>query len=462
MYELREYQKRAVDAGIGIIKSGKNGLLVLPTASGKSLVIAEIVRKSAKRTVILQPTKEILEQNLEKIKAFGLDNIGVFSASMNEKTIGNVTVATIGSIVKYKEKFLKYGVELIIADEADLVNSKGGQYEEFISHLGVPVIGLTATPYRMKYYLKDGDRRNPVVESRFLTRTRPRIFNTIAHITQIPEMFERGYLCPLDYTLDTGYDSRKIRSNSTGQGYDEKSLLAYNNSQNITDKVVTSISQSECKYKLIFSHFREESSEIIKKLSRLGIACKEISGDMPKKDRESVLAEFRCGGISIVNVGVLVAGYDFPELDMIVLARPTKSLRLYTQMVGRGLRIAEGKKACKVVDLCDNVKRFGEINTFVIEDISGGNELWRLKSNVGYLTGVNINNGDDLEAKQMVSHAEKKAASTGDLEITFGKHRGTKIGELDMGYMQWCIDNFDPKNKWRKIFKGEIERRIGD
>jgi len=459
MFTLRLYQEKAVNAGIEIIKSKKNGLLVLPTASGKSLVIAEIVRRSNLKTIVLQPSIEILKQNLEKIKAFGMTDIGIFSASMDEKTIGKVTIATIGSIIKHKEKFRMF--ELIIVDEADLVNSKGGQYEDFITSLGVPVIGTTATPYRMRYYINGFGNSEPVVESRFLTRTRPRIFSTIKHITQIPDMFEQNYLCPIKYDAENLYNSNQIKSNSTGQGYDERSLLAYNQGQDIILRTVKAVKESGAKHILIFMHFREESGQVIDKLKNLGIRCEEIAGDTKKQDRERILREFRAGQTCVINVGVLTCGYDFPELDHIVFARPTKSLRLYSQICGRGLRIADGKEYCIITDLCDNVQRFGEINSFVIEDVSDGMELWRLKSNKGYLTGVNLITGKDLEERQTTTRKEKKQALSGDLLIPFGKYNGTKLSELDKNYMQWCSENFDKKNKWRQIFKAEIIRRAG-
>lgn len=457
MFILREYQKNAVSAGLEIIKSKKNGILVLPTASGKSLIIAEIVSQSQLKTIVLQPTKEILEQNLEKLFAFGMTDIGIFSASMNEKTIGEVTIATIGTIIKHKEKFREF--ELIIVDECDLINSKGGQYENFITSLGVPVIGTTATPYRMRYYLNNFGGGEPVVESRFLTRTRPRIFNTIKHITQIPDMFKQGFLCPVKYDLNNNYDSKKIKSNSTGQGYNERSLLNYNQSQDIIKRAVNTIKESKAKHKLIFMHFREESEQVIAGLATLNIRCAEVSGVTKKQDREQILKDFRAGKICVVNVGVLTTGYDFPELDHIVFARPTKSLRLYSQIAGRGLRIAPGKEVCIISDLCDNVKKFGEINSFVIEDVSDGKELWRLKSNKGYLTGVNLITGKDLEERQMTTRKEKTQIASGDLLIPFGKHNGTKLSDIDQEYMKWCIESFDKQNKWPKIFKTEIERR---
>lgn len=460
MFELRQYQKEAVDAGLEAINSEKkkSALLVLPTGTGKSLVIAETIRRAGKPTIVLQPTKEILEQNLSKIKKFGMDDVGIFSASMGEKTIGQTTIGTIGTIIKHKDKFDKF--ELMIVDEAHLCNSKEGQYEEFINSLNIPVLGLTATPFRMKYYMNNVQGGEPVVESRFLTRTRPRIFNTIAHITQVPDMFEQGYLCPIDYNYKNDYDSKKIKSNSTGQGYNEEALEKYNKDQNIVPKIVKEVMQSDAKHILIFTHFRSESQEVITELQKLGIFCTEVSGETNKVDRENILAEFQEGYIRcVVNVGVLTVGFDFPELDHIIIGRPMKSLSLFYQICGRGLRISEGKTFCKLTDLCDNIKRFGEINSFYIEDISSGNELWRLRSNIGYLTGVNLLNGQDLEDRTMITYKDKKKAETGELIIPFGKYKDKELGKIDKDYIEWCIKNFDNKNKWKSIFQKEIARR---
>jgi len=457
-YKLRGYQKKAVKAGLKIIETKKNGLLVLAAGSGKSLVIADIIKKSRLKTVVLQPKVEILRQNLAKIQAFGVTDIGIFSASMNEKTIGAVTFATIGSVVKHKDKFAKF--DLIIVDESHNINSKGGQYEEFITSIGKPVIGLTATPWRMRYYSKRNSSET-IVESRFLTRTRPRIFSTIAHITQVKKMFDMGYLCPVKYLTSAGYDSTQIKSNSTGQGFNDESLQEYNKTQNIVLKIVDTIKKSPAKHILIFTQFRSESKRVMSELLKIDISCAEISGETKKKDRSKLISEFETGKIKcIVNVGVFKEGYDFPALDHIILGKPTKSLSLFYQMCGRGTRVFKGKKYCIITDLCDNVGRFGEINTFTIEDASDGRGMWRLKSNKGYQTGVDLNTGKDLETNQKkTTKKDKKEAVSGELLITFGKHRGIKLSELDENYMGWCIDNFDEGNKWKGFFKAEISRR---
>ncbi len=453
-YVLRPYQQAAVDDALNCFKSKKNGILVLPTGSGKSLIVASIVTALGGKTIILQPTKEILEQNMSKLEAAGYYNIGVYSAAAGRKDIGPVTFATIGSVVRKQHLFDQF--DRIIVDECHKVNSKGGMYEDFINGLELPTIGLTATPYRMRNYNHHGTGEH-VAESRILTRTRPRIFNKIAHITQVSTLFEAGYLCPLNYDWQNDYDSRKIKSTSTGQGFDDSALQGYNEQQQITQKMIAIVAGTERKHCLAFTKFTAESLTVIAGVEDRGIRCAEVSAKTKKRVRERILRDFKNGRIKcVVNVGVLTTGFDFPELDCIVLGRPTKSVSLYYQMVGRGVRIANQKPSCALYDLCDNVKRFGKIETFEIYD-QNGNDMWRLRSDRGNLTGVDVATGDNLEK---VKHAATKAEKSrpGQTVITFGKHKGKKISEVEKDYLKWCVENFD-NGKWKTLFKKELKNR---
>lgn len=388
---LRSYQLKAVEAAV---ESKKNGVIVMPTGSGKSHVIAGITSVIDKRTIVLQPTKEILEQNHEKLVAAGHFSIGVYSASAGSKTIGDITLATIGSVVKKKHLFDDFG--FMIIDECHLVNSKGGMYESFINSLSLPVVGLTATPYRLRSY-RHWATGEPTGESRILTRTRPKLFKEIIHITQIKELYDDGYLSPVKYVQDLTYDAKIIKSNTTGAGYDDKALLEYNKRLEVVNKAVKVAHGTKQNHCLIFTKFRSESRQVVSDLNKMGISCVEISAESKKKEREQILVDFKSGRTKcVVNVGVLTTGFDFPSLDCIILARPTKSVSLYYQMVGRGIRVADGKDFCAVYDLCGNVKQFGKIEEFNIYD-QNGNGMWRLKSDVGNLTGVSLSTGENLE-----------------------------------------------------------------
>lgn len=394
MYILRQYQKDAVAAGLACLKTGKRGILVLPTGSGKSLVIASIAEELGGRTIILQPTKEILEQNKDKMMSFGYRDIGIYSASFNKRQVKQITFATIGSVVRKKHLFEQF--DRIIVDECHLVNSKKGMYENFINTLKLSVIGLTATPYRLKSYcdMWTGER---VAESRILTRTRPRIFNKFAHITQAKDLFQQKYLCGIKYECHNDYNTEQIRSNSTMQGYDEKSLRTYNTKHQIPQKIIAAVATAKEKHILVFTQFCNETTQVLAGLKDLGITCAEVSAKTKKKERNCIIKNFKLGIIRCVtNVGVLTTGFDFPALDCIVIGRPTKSVSLYYQMTGRGVRVYPNKECCKMIDLCDNVNRFGKIENFEIYD-SNGNEMWRLKSNMGNLTGVDITTKRNLE-----------------------------------------------------------------
>jgi len=425
--------------------------------SGKSLIIAGIAKELNARCVVLQPSKEILEQNYEKMQNFGFWNIGVFSASCGRKDTGQITFATIGSIISHKERF--ENCDFVIVDECHGVNSKGGMYETFLNHLDLPTLGLTATPYRLRSY-NDNATGQQVAESRILTRTRPRIFNKISHITQVKALFEQGYLCPLDYDCYTDYNVADIESNSTGQGFDESALERYNKTKKIPERIGTAVATLSGikKHVLAFTHFRSESREVLQQLRAANISAAEISGESTKQEREDVLKAFKCGVIKcVVNVGVLTTGFDFPQLDCVILGRPTKSVALYYQMVGRGVRPAPGKESCSLIDLCDNVNRFGKIETFEIYD-SNGNGLWRLRSDKGNLTGTDVTTGRELEG-QKFGFTQEVETGFDDVIVTFGKFKDKPISQVPAHYLRWVAENL--KNpKWKRIFNKELQRRM--
>lgn len=456
-YKLRQYQEEAVITGINAINNNKREILVLPTGSGKSLVVASIAKELDGNTIVFQPNKEILEQNLEKIKNFGFDDVGVFSASMNQKTVGKVTFATIGTIYNKPEMWGMFNN--IIIDEVHLCNSKAGMYQEFIkSHKGA-VVGLTATPYRMHSFENLSLGKKSVV-AKFLTRTKPKIFNTISHITQIQDLYNQGFLCPLEYIVNEKYFPSEIKLNSTGLDFDEKSLKEYHASMNIVDIVEDAIKGQNKRHILVFNKFINEAQNLNNKLSDLGIKSAIVTAETPKKEREEIIKKFKSQEIKVItNVGVLTTGFDFPELDCVILARPTQSVALYYQMVGRALRTSPDKQNATVIDICGNVRRFGRVETFSITR-NEFNGLPRLKSEVGFLTGFDFLNQIDLETKP------KSNKSDSDI-VTFGKYgkanngKGTPIKDIPTSYLLWCIDNFQD-GFWKEKFKKEVDIRVNN
>ncbi len=456
-YKLRPYQKEAVRAGLKIFARCGRGVLTLPTGSGKSLVIASIAKQLLGDTLVFQPNKEILEQNLQKMHEFGFTDVGVFSASMKQRTLGKVTFATIGTI--YNQKGMWELFDNVIIDECHLVNAKGGMYEEFIKAHGGAVLGLTATPYRLHSYndMKTGDR---AVVAKMLTRTRPKIFDSISHITQIKELYEQNYLSPVKYTEDTNYKHSDLTLNSTGMDFTDKSVKLYNEKNDIIGKVAEAVSNlliSGKKHILVFNKFVKEAVSLKNNLQDMGIVADTVSAETKKQDREQILADFKSGKIKVIsNVNCLSIGFDFPELDCIILARPTQSVALYYQQIGRGVRIAKGKTQLDLIDVCGNVARFGEIETFELVPASEKSKLLRLKSNVSFLTGYDFVGNRDLEQRDYKGFKEGSGANP-DI-IYFGKYKGKHISKADSRYLQWCVKNFN-KGKVKERFEAELTRR---
>jgi DNA repair protein RadD len=456
-YVLREYQKEAAASGIETFKKKSKDILVLPTGAGKSLVIASIASQLEGNTIIFQPSKEILLQNYQKMIDFGVTDIGIFSASMKEKTVGKITFATIGTIHNKPEMWGNF--KNVIIDECHLVG-EGGMYDRFIAAHGGSVLGLTATPYRLHTFndMYTGQQSAVV---KFLTRTRPRIFTKITHITQVGDLYKQGFLCPIQYTINPRYNQFEINLNSTGADFNDESLKQYNKKMKLVDVVADSIQKSGRKHVLVFTRFVEDAVSLKNALQGMGISSGVVSAETLPKERQELLQAFRDGKIKVVsNVGVLTVGFDFPELDCVVLARPTQSVSLYYQMCGRGVRIAQGKLFTEIIDICGNVKKFGKIESFEIVKNST-NGLNRLKSDAGYLTGWDFVSNADVE--ETASPSEPQSLSGG--VITFGKFgkvsggKGTPIQQIPEAYARWVVGTFKD-GAIKEMFQKELERRL--
>lgn len=387
-YILRDYQRDASIAAVKRFKSphGKNGLLILPTGAGKSLVIADIASKLDGPLLILNPQKEILEQNFAKLQSYGCWDASIYSASVGVKDINRITFATIGSVMNHMEDFSHF--KNVIIDECHKVNSKAGQYEKFINAEDRRVIGLTATPYRLCSF-------NGQSTLKFLTRTRPRIFSDVLYYCQISTLLAKGFLADLHYYDCTALDMSRVVSNSTGADYDDKSLKQeylrsgfYDKLTSTTIRVLKPKSGIPRKGVLVFTRYIEEADSLINKLRSLGILAEIVTGETPKKERESILQDFKDGIVKVVaNVGTLTTGFDYPELDTVILGRPTKSLALYYQMVGRAIRPYKGKDGW-VVDLCGTYRKFGNVANLEIGLEAPNTQRWCVTSRGKQLTNV--------------------------------------------------------------------------
>lgn len=377
----RPYQQGAIDAAVSFYKGAKvfHGLIILPTGSGKSIVIANIAKELEGNTLVFQPSKEILEQNHAKFISYGY-RAAIYSASAGEKRVDKVTFATIGSVAKKHHLFKEF--KNIIIDECHLVNAESGMYVDFIKSIeGCKVLGLTATPYRLSAAFEGAMLK-------FLTRTRPKVFSKVLYSVQNDVLFNNGYLAKLEYFSFNVINREMLALNSTGTDYTEASLKAYYRQINMPSITISYANRLLAKRKnlLIFCALIEEA-ELVVRCIAVGAAL--VTGKTKKKERERILSQFKSGKIKcVVNVGVLTTGFDFPALEAVLIARSTMSLALYYQIVGRCMRPHPDKQSGWVVDLGGNVSFFGKIETMrIMQDDKGRHYI---SNNGKQLTNVTL------------------------------------------------------------------------
>jgi len=392
-YVLRPYQQAAVDAGLAYVQdpalNGRNGIIVQPTGSGKSLTIANICERLDGPSVVLQPSKEILAQNAEKLASYGR-KAAIFSASFGRREIGQITLATIGSVVRYAEAFRD--ARYVLIDECHAALSpKGGMYLDFLDCLPTArILGLTATPFRLA-------SNSFGSELRFLTRTRPRVFHDVVHVTQVADLVAGGYLARLDYRVRPKIRREKLTLNTTGADYTDASVQRHFAEVGFVGAVydeVRALLDEGRRHVLVFTRFVEESRRLVQALPCVAI----VTAETPPAVRDEIVRNFRAGRIRCVtNVNVLSIGFDFPALDAVVLARPSVSLALYYQQIGRGVRPHPGKADAAIVDLVGLVDQFGPIEDLTI--VPGGyqGQQWTVRSKDRQLTNTyfHVRDGTD-------------------------------------------------------------------
>ena len=357
-YTLRSYQRDAVDATLRHFRQTDNSaVIVLPTGAGKSLVIAELARLARRKILVLAHVKELVEQNHDKYQSYGL-TAGVFSAGLKQKqTQHQVTFASIQSVSRNLDAFAEE-YSLVIIDECHRVNEESdSQYQQVINQLTshnrrLKVLGLTATPYRMglgwiyQYHYHG-----------FSRATEPRPFDRCIYELPLSYMIKNGFLTPpkmVDATV-AHYDFSSLTANSAGH-YNEReinSLLARH--PRVTESIIEQIGQLAEKRQgvMIFAASIDHAQEICGYLDHQQTAL--ITGKTPASERDQLIEDFKQRRLKfLVNVAVLTTGFDAPHVDLIAILRPTQSVSLYQQIVGRGLRLSEGKEDCLVIDYAGN------------------------------------------------------------------------------------------------------------
>jgi len=380
MFKLRPYQEEAVKSAVDFFRNGNNdnGFMIVPTGAGKSLIIANIAKELDGNTIVFQPSKEILEQNFKKFISYGY-RAAIYSASAGSKYIDRVTFATIGSVIRKKHLFKN--TKNIIVDEAHLCNSSEGMYQEFFKSIpNVKIVGCTATPYRLTADFEGA-------QLKFLNRTRPRIFKECIYYIQNNVLFDAGHLAKLVYINKDVVDRTKLKMNAQGTDFTDDSVRDYYRQINMSRIAVNEANTllQTRKNLLIFCTTISEAQEI-----KVGIPGSVVlTSETSDADRSRILSQFKTGVIAcVINVGILTTGFDYPELETVLIIRSTMSLALYYQIVGRGMRPHPNKESCHIIDLGGNINLFGKIETMEIRKNDRG--LMSIWNNGRQLTDVSF------------------------------------------------------------------------
>ena len=362
--ELRPYQREAIDAAYAFLRDrAGNPCVVIPTGGGKTPVIATMCRDVAEghgRVLILAHQKELLAQVAGKlvVVAPGLA-MGVYSAGLKQRELGApVTIAGIQSVHGRACELVERGgpIDLVLIDEAHMVpHADEGMYRRFLNDLGTicphaRVVGLTATPYRLKGGPLCGDGH---------------VLSEVCYEVGVRALIERGYLSPLRTRAgvtraDLG--SLRVRGGEFIAGQAE----AIMDEASLVEGACAEIAQStrDRRGTLIFASGVRHGRHVARVLAeRHGVECGFVCSKTPPAERDELIARFRAGELKyLANVNMLTTGFDAPHVDCVALLRPTMSGGLYYQMVGRGIRLAPGKADCLVLDFAGNVLRHGPVD----------------------------------------------------------------------------------------------------
>lgn len=340
--ELRPYQKEAKEA---VFKQWQQGfsktLLVLPTGTGKTIVFAKITEECVKnggRVLILAHRGELLEQAADKLeKSTGL-KCSVEKAEQSSLTSWyRVTVGSVQSLMREKRlsQFSSDYFSTIIIDEAHHCISDS--YQRVLAHFDTAnVLGVTATPDR-------GDMKNL-----------GQYFESLAYEYTLPQAIKDGYLSPikaLTVPLTLDLSAVSIQAGDFKAAEISTALDPY------LEQIALEM-ENYCKDRktVVFLPLVKTSQKFRDILRTHGFSAAEVNGS--SEDRAEVLKDFENGKYNVLcNSMLLTEGWDCPDVDCVVVLRPTKVRSLYCQMVGRGTRLAQGKDHLLLLDFLWHTER---------------------------------------------------------------------------------------------------------
>ncbi len=358
------HQEKAIDAIFDYFDKNAEGqpLIVAPVGAGKSLIIAEFIRRACAfypttNFLVISHVTELLTQDANHLREQWPEaKISFYAQKIGKKSFSGQTIfASINSIYKRAYKIL-HNIDIILVDEAHLISPNANtMYQTFIKDMKVinpfiRIVGFTGTNFR-------------ATEGR-LTEGEGRLFTDVAYQVPMLYLVEKGFLAPLiTPAVKTRMSVEGVKSRNGD--YLEGQLQAAVDKDPITKACVDEIiehGQGRKKW-LIFTTGVEHCMHVRDEIRSRGVSCEMVTGDTPTGERNRIVAEFKTGNLrSLVNVGVFTTGFDNPQIDLMAFMRPTRSPVLYVQMAGRGMRTSRDKTDCLLLDFGGVIAELGPVD----------------------------------------------------------------------------------------------------
>jgi len=351
-HELRSYQSNAIQAVRDSLKAGKKRVILqMPTGSGKTATAAAVINAAlgrGRRVIFTVPALSLITQTIESFRRDGITNIGVMQGQHELTDVDQpVQICSVQTLARRKIP----PASLVIVDEAHVVFDLYGRWFNQEEWKDTPFIGLSATPW---------------------TKGLGKLWEDLVIGATTQQMIDQGHLCKFRVFAPSKPDLEGIKT--VAGDYDLAGLDKAMNKTAITaDIVKTWIEKGEDRPTLCFAVNRAHAANICDEFNRAGIPAAYVDGETPLDERDDLAKDFKAGKYKIIcNVGVMTTGVDLPFVSCLILARPTRSEMLFVQIVGRGLRIAEGKEDCLILDHSDTTARLGFVTDIHHDKLDDG------------------------------------------------------------------------------------------
>lgn len=421
---LRPYQEELKKQVLKAFNKVNRVMLQLPTGGGKTITFVDLAShfvNEGKSVWILVHRKELIEQTTSKLVQYGVRH-SVIQADYHYSRFAPCQVVSVQTVVKRLSKVTP--PDVIICDEAH--HSTASTYRKIYEYYpNAKLLGVTATPVR-----SNGEGFKD-------------LFDKLICGLSVNDLIKQGYLCkPKIFAKPLTINLNSIKV-TAGDFNDADLFVAMNNNETYGDLVASYNQEAKGKKAIVFAVNIEHSKNIVEMYNNAGISAEHLDGNTPKMDRKNILERFKSGKTLVLsNVNIITEGFDVPDCEVVQLVKPTKSLAMYLQMVGRGLRTSPGKDYAIILDHSDSVFYHGfpqqdrkwtlkgkkkvkgqnEYNENVFIRDKESKELYTRKDLPKHITDVELVEINDLTQDEFRAMVMKQLIN---ICIDNGKKRGT-------------------------------------